>query len=391
MTRDDILQEVLNLDSKNILLELATGMGKSRLAIEKVKSWKCKTVLLVVNRIVHKQNWLDEFNKWWPNRNITITMTTYVSFPKYIGKYDAVIYDEAHHLSERCREFIGNMNVKHSLLLSATIKRDLKKEFLSLFHNLYIYRKGLRDAIDNDILPDPTIYLIPLDLKTGIFTEEIVKYPKAKGRILTCTYEQRWNFIKQKSNPIKIKCSEKQYIQDLNSQIDWWKNKYLKSRNELYKNKWLRLCSDRLKWLSDKKVPYVKQLLDTFASFRTLVFCNSIEQTYLLGDGCINSKNKASTEILDKFNKGIINHITACNILNEGMNLVNCQVGIYANLNSSDIIIQQRAGRLLRHKNPIIIIPYFKSSREQELLDKMLVNYNPNLIKIITNLNEFKL
>lgn len=72
-------------------------------------------------------------------------------------------------------------------------------------------------------------------------------------------------------------------------------------------------------------------------------------------------------------------------MLNEGMNLVNCRVGIYANLNSSEIIVKQRLGRILRHKNPIIIIPYYKGTREEELVNKMLEDYNPELIKVINN------
>lgn len=78
-------------------------------------------------------------------------------------------------------------------------------------------------------------------------------------------------------------------------------------------------------------------------------------------------------------------------MLNEGMNLVNCRIGIYANLNSSETIVKQRLGRLLRHKSPIVIIPYFVDTREEELVNKMLEDYNEDLIKIITDINEIKL
>ena len=78
-------------------------------------------------------------------------------------------------------------------------------------------------------------------------------------------------------------------------------------------------------------------------------------------------------------------------MLNEGMNLVDCRVGIYANLNSSDTIIKQRTGRLLRHPNPIIIIPYYKRTREEELVDKMLKDYNPELVKTINFIEEIQL
>ena len=154
-------------------------------------------------------------------------------------------------------------------------------------------------------------------------------------------------------------------------------------RNEGVKAKWLFLAGQRLKFLSQIKNPILLPLLEKLKSERVLTFCSSIEQTEILGKNCINSKNKDASVILNKFNNKKIAHITACNMLNEGMNLVDCRVGLYANLNSSDIIIKQRLGRILRHKDPIIIIPYFKGTREEELVEKMLEDYNPELVKTV--------
>ena len=91
------------------------------------------------------------------------------------------------------------------------------------------------------------------------------------------------------------------------------------------------------------------------------------------------------------FNANRIKHITACNILNEGVNLTNCRIGIFCNLNSSEIIVRQRVGRLLRHKSPIIIIPYFKGTREEELMQKMIEEYSKESIITINNINEITL
>ena len=73
------------------------------------------------------------------------------------------------------------------------------------------------------------------------------------------------------------------------------------------------------------------------------------------------------------------------------MNLVNCQVGIYANLNSSDTIVKQRMGRLLRHKNPVLIVPYFVGTRDEELVCKMLENYTPKLVTVINDYKKIKI
>lgn len=398
MTREETLQEILKLKGTNFLLELPTGMGKSRMALEKLKRMYMYdkapdnySLLIVVPRNVHKENWADEVKKWWPNCPLNITYTTYVSFPKYKGNWDTIIFDETHHLSERCREALCDFEIKHSILLSATVSKALKDELKEVFDNLVSYKKDLRNVIEDEILPDPKVYLWPLDLRTDLPTESIYKNPKARGRLIECNWAERWNYIKQRNIPVRIYCTERQYYNDLCSQITFWKNKFKRTNNSIAKNKWLKLCNDRLKWLSDKKVKYLHQLLPLLIQYRTLTFCNSIEQTELLGEYCINSKNSDSLKYLADFNSEKIDHITACSMLDEGMNLTNCQIGIYANLNSSERIIKQRCGRLLRHKNPIIIIPYFKNTREEELMKKMLEDYNPELIKTILDIKEIKI
>ena len=360
---------------------------KSRNAIERVKhlSRNNNTLLIVVPRNVLKVNWTEEINKWWKNCKLNITFTTYVSFPKYKGTWDFVIFDEAHHLSERCREALCDFNIKYSILLSATVKKELKEELKEVFDDLYYYDITLRKAINNNILPDPTVYLLPLELDNKIPNERIINNPKAKGKIIYSSWAERWNYLKIKNNPVHIFCTQSQYVLNLNKKIDWFKKK---RHIESFRNKWLRLCGDRLKYLSDCKIPTVLKILEHCNSERTLTFCNNIEQTQKLGEYCINSKNKESLRNLRLFNLGTITHITACNMLNEGCNLVNCRIGIYANLNSSETIIKQRVGRILRHPNPIIIIPYYKGTREEEIVKKMIEDYNSQLIKIIHNVEE---
>ena len=177
----------------------------------------------------------------------------------------------------------------------------------------------------------------------------------------------------------------------LNEDIEFWKNRYMRLKRLGFKTKWLYLAGQRLKYLSQLKNPFIKPYLQDIMNERVLTFCNSIEQTEILGKNCINSKNKESSLILERFNKKEINHITTCNMLNEGINLVDCRIGLYANLNSSDIIIKQRLGRILRHKKPVIIIPYFKHTREEELVQKMLEDYNEELISVVNNFNEIVL
>lgn len=397
MDRELVNKSILELSDKysNILCELPTGFGKTKQALNILKRHfnekEGNTILIVIPRNVLIESWKQEFIKWKMSKYLMyVTFTTYVSLPKHVDEWDFVIFDECHHLSERCREALTNFDIKRAILLSATVKRDMKDELNEVFDNLLSYKIKMKEAIDNEVLPDPRVFLLPLTLNAKYPTESIWKNPKGKEPVVEVPWATRWSAIKQKVYKVRIYCSEYHYHQDLCSQIEWHKNRYMRTRNEALKAKWLKLAGDRLKWLSDKKMSTMQILKEHFKNERVLLFCNSIEQTEVLGN-CINSKFKSSLTTLEDFNKGKINQISAVNMLNEGCNLVNCRIGIYGNLNSSEIIVKQRLGRILRHKDPIIIIPYYKDTREEELVTKMLEDYNPELVKTINDIKEITL
>jgi len=393
MTREEHVERILGIPNHNILLTLPTSFGKSKIGLEILKK-RIKTpdqkILIVVPRNVLKQNWREEFIKWKLDKWLPcVTFTTYVSLPKYAGKWDFVIFDEAHHLSDRCREALTSFNITDSVLLSATVKYTLKDELREVFDNLIEYNVSTKEAINEEVLPDPHVFLYPLFLKTTGNTEVMVVNKNAKN---VCpkdmTYDDYWRCRKSKQWKFNVYMTEKEYYALMCKEIDFYKSK---SYNPRMKNIWLHLCGERLKWLAEKKNDRIKEILRHISTHRSLTFCNSIEQTEILGKYCINSKNKESVKILNDFNNHKVHHITACGMLNEGMNLTDCQVGIYANYNSSETIIKQRLGRLLRHKNPIIILPFIRHTREEELVAKMLEDYNPELIEKVHNVNEINI
>ena len=44
--------------------------------------------------------------------------------------------------------------------------------------------------------------------------------------------------------------------------------------------------------------------------------------------------------------------------------------------------------RSLRHKHPVIIIPYYQGTREEEIKDKMIEGFNKEFIKVIHSIQE---
>ena len=393
MTREETRERILKLDSPTILCELPTSFGKTKMALDLLHA-TCPSptastkILIVVPRLVLIKNWEDEFTKWGYTEYFPyVEFVTYVSFPKKAGTWTFVIFDEVHHLSERCRESLPYFTISRSIMLSATVGYKMKGILKTVFPDLYIYKVSTKQAIEDEILPDPKVYLIPLILDNTKPVYEIIKN-KAQKEQLIIPYTQRFAYARVKNKKIIIKCTQKQYYEDMSSMIAWYKRKTF---SEVFKNLFLRKSGERLKWLSDQKSSLIKTLLDQLKNERTLTFCNSIAQTEELGTYCVNSKNtKKSKENLNNFNSESIDHITACNMLDEGINLVNCRVGVYASLNSSDRIIKQKLGRLLRHPDPIIIIPYFKGTRDEEIVQKMLEDYNPKLVNTVINLTELQ-
>ena len=170
MNREEIRDRVLRSTSREVLCELPTGLGKSKIALDFMNSRlnffkKKPSILVVVPRLVLIDNWKEEFQKWNYNSFLNCTeFVTYVSFPKKSGLYDLIIFDEAHHLSSRCRENLDNYRTNYVLLLSATVGRNMKGELKEVFPNLQTHHVNARKAIEEEILPDPKVYLLPLHL-----------------------------------------------------------------------------------------------------------------------------------------------------------------------------------------------------------------------------------
>lgn len=377
--RQTISNRLLRSFKHNHVLELSTGMGKTKLALDKINQLYSPNskILIVIPRNVLIQNWIEEFKKWhYEDLLSNVTFVTYVSLPKMAGIWDIVCYDECHHLSERCRDAIlEGFMVKHSIFLSATISKEVRLFITSNFPGTEWINVNTRKAIDSQVLPDPKIVLIPLMLNDIKANCQYAPRKLKGNKPLVVPYANRWAYKKYKGEYV-LQCTQRQYYDELSSLISWYKQKnYIPAMRNL----WLYKAGERLKWLSDQKLEVVLRLTSNIES-RKIVFCNTIEQSEKLGFPCVNSK--IGIDNLTLFNKGKVNAISCVNMLDEGQNLKDCQSGVFMALNSSERMQVQKVGRLLRHTNPVIYIPYFRDTREEEIVNKMLENYSKELISV---------
>ena len=193
MTREEIYASCLDAigRSNSLMMELATGYGKTKLAIDLINHL-CETVyegketsmLLLVAKTVHKQTWKDEFDKWGGIKVNRIVIECYESLRKHVNEsYTFVVMDEVHHIKSEAR--ISQLQrVQHDYMfgLSATIPRKLK-QYLKYKYKSQVVSCDISEAIEDDVLPEPEILLFPLLLENTRVSETIELNAKAKGPV----------------------------------------------------------------------------------------------------------------------------------------------------------------------------------------------------------------
>lgn len=395
MTREELNSQAIELlkTNNNIAIQAATGVGKSKIAIDLCYKMAAQQiaplrVLLVVAEIAHINNWNAELIKWnWSWGQVTIIC--YASLKNYRNtEWDAIIFDEAHHLGSELRlDVFDTLRSRWKIFLSATLKDSLIGRLEESCGPIKTIKMGLQDAFDADILPEPKIHLIELQLNNKDYTQTIVEEWGSKGILKTaeCKYAERWKYLREKKRiphgKLTICCTEQQKYDYLCEQFEFYKKRYMQTRNEAIKNKWLQCGSKRKQYLGLLKTAEAWKLLQNFKDKRYICFCTNIDQAEILGGPyAVHSKKKDCQFIIDQFNDKKINRLFAVGMLQEGVNLADIQVGIIIQLDGEERSFIQRFGRTLRADSPEQYIIYFKGTRDKEYLQNALENIDEKYI-----------
>lgn len=414
-TKEELQNSVVSAyrDSVKIfLLEWCTGLGKSFGALKLVQKISPKKVLLLVAEDAHKDNWKEEMYKFYNMfdyniiRDTDLTIECYASLKNYENtQWDVIILDECHHISDLRREVLMSMTVSKVIALSATIESDKRYDLIcNIFgdnradNNNYASIVPLKDAIAWGLIPEPDIYLIPMELDNTISNQQIIESwgDKKKQKVIQCTYLDMWRYKKDKTTypdvQLVISCTEFQKNQYYDDSIEYFKKLYMRNYQQFIYNKWMRLGNDRKRFLGELKTSQINKLLMQIrrAKKRFICFCTSIEQADILSNNqAIHSKNPDSNKLLELFQTKKRNELICVGKLTEGQNLVDIEVGIIGQLDGKERPFTQKHGRVLRSENPIQFIFYYKNTRDEEYLNKIMENVNLEYVQTVESLNKF--
>lgn len=402
-SREDLREQVLQTDG-HILINADTGVGKTKIALEKIAG---KYALIVVPRKVNIQTWKDEMDKWklYPSR---CNIITYMSLRKEytrIHEYEYIVFDEAHHLNgPKTYETFLNMVPRITadmLFLTATMPRDvLNRIQYALNNSLIVFKYSMSDAISNKELPDLTfnIYYITPDDKTKKFVVGgLRKYQDLPP--------QDFNTVKGTSKILyyPVSCTEKEVVEYFNTVIPLWSNE-LRMESNPKRIKWKQLNINiagtrRKNMLSQIKLPYLIRLLNRFfenTDEKAIIFVNNVANAQKIKESfpeetdlVYYKKGSINKATIERFNNDELRAVIAMDMLDEGVNLKSPDNVFILHMNRSVTEVSrrviQRIGRGVRSTNPKIHILITKnSSSEYKDLEKLKYRFMNNEFKKYT-------
>jgi len=403
-TREDLKQWASESVNKNdvTVLEYGTGTGKTLCSLNAIVNsvYKDSKGLILVAETSHKVSWELEMKKH--NIQLDYAMDCYASANKHISEsYDWVIMDEIHincfgpSTSIQLEQILAK--TKKIIYLSGTIpdyvKKELYKRHRLLKQDVNWIKFSTSDAIDNNILPEPKIFVVDIPLskdKQYVYTKIKGGKQAVKGPTIDCTYKEMFEKLKllksQKFYTLNISCTEKEYYEILSNEVDFAKKQSFAIKAQYAQIQWQRKAGQRKTFLGKIKLPVALDLLEQNKNYRTIWFCNSIEQADEIGnnvsDGIvIHSKtNVVPKKVITDYNSKKLNHIFAKGMFKSGVNLEDIQVGVFVQVDNSSVSLNQILGRVLRSTLPVLYVFRCVGTKDDEYVNTALEDINPKYI-----------
>ena len=360
------------------IIELPTGTGKTWLGLALLeRHYKNKRVVIIVPTEVLLKQWYQKIleNTSIKRRSIGFLygkeknlrrkviigiINTAVKYADILAKrYDLFILDEVHHyFAPRWNSLLEKIKDKDVLGLSATAERSDKlheKSYLKV-----IYTKSYDYMLRRK-------YVAKVDIKI-VHTE-----------------------LTEKESTIYYELDEK--IKEVAKKLDdaeFWGENYTAEKYRkilmILANKRRQLCSE-----SVTKPPVIAQILRKHRKDRVIVFTESkktVEQLYRYLSryksfkcGVVHSGIKKRHRILEGWKRGEFNVLLTVRVLDEGIDVPECSVGVIVSNSLAKRQLVQRIGRIVRPrprkvaKIYIVVSKYTFEERVARRLERLLRYY----------------
>lgn len=371
--REKVQNEAIQavVDNNGGMVAMATGSGKSRVAVELAKIYikpYDHGALLVPTEKLRDENWKEEFAKWDCDLWEDFERLCYASASKIGGTtYQFAILDEGHNITELASEFFLNNYVEKTVLLTATPPNDpVKIEILRALGINLVYELTLDQAVRLGFVAPYkiTVITVPLDNATKnipggtkakpFMTTESACYAYWNKRVQSCFGDQT------PQGKAKMKFAilgRMQFIYKIPSK------------------------TQVIKFLLDKVIP---------KKDRTIIFCGNIEQAEQVCPTFYHSKS--GSVAYDAFKNESINRLSCVKAVNEGHNFPGVDSGIIGQLNSKEKDLVQRIGRLIRfrpgHEAHLYIV-VSESTQDEKWLETAIENLDQSKVEYV-RIDNFK-
>jgi len=272
---------------------------------------------------------------------------------------------------------INTISITRVLLLSPQLSELQMAHLNKRFNTLKELNLSLNTALELGLLPPPKIFLIGLTLDNSRATQSfkiITGVPSVRKHIRV-QFKNRFQFLgKHKNLHLTVRCTEQQKYDYLMNELDRRKDSHANYQTAWSKIAMLRTGLKRKQFLSQIKTPFVQQFLDTIRDKRFICFTSSINQCERLGNdtNIIHSSKKSNSVVLEMFNKKKINSLFVVNMLTEGTNLTDVNVGIIIQLDIQERRYIQKSGRIYLGEYPEQYVFYYKNTKDEQLVHQMI-------------------
>ena len=358
ITLRDYQEQALSrwLKDKKGVVVLPTGSGKTLLALKAMDILNCST-LIVVPTLDLVDQWKETIKKFFVSKDdmevgeytgrkktlkaVTITTydSAYINADNLGNRFKFLIFDEVHHLPSEGYRHIAEMCASpYRLGLTATYEREDGLHFM-----LTRLVGGKVYEVETSVLAGEHLSEYEIKkIKVEMLPEEQEKYAE--------NIEIFRNYIR--SHRIRMRSPEDFQKVVYRSGYDPGAWRAVKARNEARK----------IAYNSQSKIEELAKLLELHREERIIIFTRYNDLVYTISKQffipCITHKTdkKERTEILKKFKAGVYTAIVSSQVLDEGIDVPEANIGIILSGTGSLREYTQRLGRILRptDKNAVL-------------------------------------